>query len=199
MSPDTDSQFQPLFDRIAAGDAAARRELLAAVVPRVQHLCAKKLRLDFPAVGLQRELDSVVNEAWPRVARILEAADVPTLPDFMRLVGNRLHYVLLDFADRLRRQPRVLRLAGGEDSGASAVDPADATPPPPERASWHELLRRADGLPDLQREVFRLHHLAGYTQAEVAHALGESPKRVSRAWLAAVEALGVWLRGEPER
>lgn len=199
MSPDTESQFQPLFDRIAAGDAAARRELLAAIVPRVQRLCAKKLQLDFPAVGLRRELDSVVNEAWPRVVRVLEAIDVPTLPDFMRLVGNRLHYVLLDFANRLRRQPRVMRLVSGDDSSASAIDPPDATPPAPECASWHELLRRADELPDLQREVFRLHHLAGYTQAEVAQALGESPKRVSRAWLAAIETLGAWLRGDPAR
>jgi RNA polymerase sigma factor (sigma-70 family) len=181
----TSVELQALIDRAGTGDRAARRELLARACDRLRRLAARIFRESFPALGNRHELDSVVHEAWLRLATALEAANPPTVTDFFRLAAHKIRQVLLDMADRQRR------LANRETIGLSGVAGGcpDGTFDPARLAAWTEFHRRVDTLPADERAVFELHHYLGLPQAEVARALDLHPRKVSYLWVAATERL----------
>jgi DNA-directed RNA polymerase specialized sigma24 family protein len=69
MSPDDHStQIQRYIDRLRAGDASARDELLARASARLTRLTRKMLG-DFPGVHRWEETDDVLQEVLPAVER----------------------------------------------------------------------------------------------------------------------------------
>ena len=185
MADDTTVQLQRLIDRAGAGDRAARRELLDRACDRLRRLAAKIFHESFPALRPRHELDSVVHETWLRLAQALEAANPPTVADFFRLTAHKIRQVLLDMADRYRRQ------AAREAVGLTGVGgpPPDGTYDPARLAEWTEFHRQVEELPADQRAVFDLHHYLGLPQAEVAKLLGLHPRKVSYLWIAATDRL----------
>jgi RNA polymerase sigma factor (sigma-70 family) len=194
MTDDATVQLQGLIDRAKAGDRAARRDLLDRACGRLRRLAAKIFHQSFPALEARHELDSVVHETWLRLAQALEAASPPTVVDFFRLAAHKIRQVLLDMADRHRRQ--VAREAVGLTGVGGA--PPDGTYDPARLAEWTEFHRKVDELPADQREVFELHHYMGLPQAEVARLLDLHPRKVSYLWIEATERLAAGMMdGEP--
>jgi DNA-directed RNA polymerase specialized sigma24 family protein len=64
------TQIQRCIDRIRAGDASARDELLARATARLTRLTRKMLR-DFPDVHRWEETDDVLQNAVVRLCRVL--------------------------------------------------------------------------------------------------------------------------------
>ena len=185
MTDDATAQLQGLIDRAGAGDKAARRELLERACDRLRRLAAKIFHESFPALRTRHELDSVVHETWLRLAQAMEAANPPTVADFFRLTAHKIRQVLLDMADRHRRQA-AREAVGLTDLGGA---PPDATYDPARLAEWTEFHRRVADLPADQRAVFELHHYLGLPQAEVARLLNLHPRKVSYLWIEATERL----------
>ena len=190
MQPDATVQLQAVIDRILQGDRAARRELLDRACNRLRRLAARLLNESFPALKTRHELDSVVHETWLRLLRTLETTDPPTVADFFRLAAFKVRQVLLDLADRQRRQVsrEMLGLPGGDGSGP-ALEPAQRTHDPSRLAAWTEFHEKVQALPDEERTVFEMHFYLDLPQAEIARVLDLHPRKVSRLWVAATERL----------
>src|SRR5947209_4276468 len=147
MQPDASVQLQAVIDRILQGDRAARRELLDRACGRLRRLAARVLNESFPALRGRHELDSVVHETWIRLVRTLETTEPPTVADFFRLAAFKIRQVLMDLADRQRRQGNreLLGLAG---SAEGTPEPSQRTYDPGHLAAWTELHEKIQTLAD---------------------------------------------------
>src|SRR5262245_35144694 len=105
MDGDTTERLQSLLDRMNAGDAAARRELIGRAYDRLRLLAGAILNRSFPALRQRHDLDSVLNDSYIRLAQALESVPTPTVADFFRLAARKINHVLLDLIDRHRRHP----------------------------------------------------------------------------------------------
>src|SRR5262245_36858877 len=139
MQPDASVELQSIIDRILQGDRPARRELLDRACDRLRRLSARMLNQSFPALRQRHDLDSIVHETWLRLVRALEATEPPTVADFFRLAAFKIRQVLIDMADRHRKQlsREMLGLGGGSQSGAG-VDPSQRTYEPSALCLWTE-------------------------------------------------------------
>lgn len=188
--------IQPLLDRLRAGDASAIAGLAELTHDRLRRLVAKMLNESFPKAAARHDVDSVLNTTYVRLHDALakmaaQATSPPTPADFFRFAAFKVRQVLLDTAGQDRRVGAGrLELPGGNESGwLPPPELIDGGPGPQKLAQWREMLAQLERLPQLERDVFEMHFLMGMTQAETAEALGEEPKRVSRAWLKAAAAL----------
>ena len=173
-----------------------RGELLARAYQRLRRIAATMFHRDFPDLKDRHDLESVVDESWPRLMRALETARPPTVEDFLRLVAHKVRQVLLDMADRQRRHDARLRdgLLDAKERRVR-VEPADDSLEPGRLALLTEFHRQVENLPADQRTVFDLHYYTDLPQAEVARLLGIHPRKVSYLWVAATEQLAEWLDG----
>jgi RNA polymerase sigma factor (sigma-70 family) len=185
---DTTDHLQGLLDRLRQGDGEARRDLLTLAHDRLRRLAGAQFYRSFPDLHGRHELDSVLNESWPRLFQALEQAPPPTVEDFFRLAAHKVRQVLLDLARRQRRRDgREAQAADG------AAEPSDSTHDPARLAEWTELHERVAELPEPERLVFELRHYFGLKQVEIAAALGWHPRKVSHLWNAAAARLADWL------
>ncbi len=199
MTGDTTADLQGLIDRLRRGDDSARAELLTRAYQRLRRIAASMYHRDFPRLKDRHDLESVVDESWPRLMRALETARPPTVEDFLRLVAHKVRQVLLDMADQQRRRDDLVRdglLNAPEDPGR--IEPADNSLDPGRLALLTEFHRHVENLPEDQRTVFDLHYYTDLPQAEIARLLGLHPRKVSYLWVAATEQLAEWLDGLPE-
>jgi RNA polymerase sigma factor (sigma-70 family) len=187
---DATVKLQAVIDRMQQGDPQARRELLERAYERLRKLARRIFAESFPALRAQHELDSVVNEAWLRLVQALNKVEPPTVADFFRLAAHKIRQVLLDMADRQRRQKRrePVGLGGGGDSSPDA-DPAQQTYDPARLALWAEFHQRVADLPEQERTVFEMHYYLDLPQAEIARIQGLHPRKVSYLWVAATDRL----------
>ena len=87
MSQDDHStQIRRCIDRLRAGDATARDELLAHASHRLTRLTRKMLR-DFPRVHRWEQTDDVFQNAAVRLCRALGEVQPATVADFFRLAA----------------------------------------------------------------------------------------------------------------
>ena len=201
---ETPADYQRLLDRLRAREPGAIQELVAKAYDRLTRLAAKMMRESFPRVAEVREVDSVVNETYLRLAKALESVDLVTPADFFRFAAHKVRQTLLDMAAAARRGPETLTegavlspFGKSDDSGSGGgFDPGMSTLDPAELAVWSELHRQVDGLPEDVKNVFVQHYYLGLTQAEIAAATGEAPKTVSRLWLKATSLLAKYLPKE---
>jgi RNA polymerase sigma factor (sigma-70 family) len=200
---DTTVAYQHLLDRLRAREPGAIQELVAKAYDRLTRLAAKMMRESFPKVAAVREVDSVVNETYLRLAKALESVELATPADFFRFAAHKVRQTLLDMASASRRwaggsEPGVAPLGAAEDStgGVAGFDPGMSTLDPAQLAVWSELHRQVDTLPEDVKNVFVQHYYLGLTQAEIAAATGEPPKTVSRLWLKATSLLAKYLPRE---
>jgi RNA polymerase sigma factor (sigma-70 family) len=196
MNGDTTADLQGLIDRLRHGDDSARAELLARAYNRLRRIAASMYHRDFPRLKDRHDLESVVDESWPRLMRALETARPPTVEDFLRLVAHKVRQVLLDMADQQQRRDDWVQdglLNAPEDSGL--VEPSDHSLDPSRLALLTEFHRQVENLPEAQRTVFDLHYYTDLPQSEIARLLGLHPRKVSYLWVAATEQLAEWLDG----
>ena len=191
MNDDASIQLQGLIDRMRAGDVVARHELLERACGRLRRLAGKMLSGSFPAVSQRHELDSVVHETWLRLLQALEKTDPPTVADFFRLAAHKIRQVLLDMAERQRKQDgrEVQRTFGDSSRDSTAPEAGQYTYDPKRLALWTEFHAKVATLTDDQRAVFDMHYYLELPQAEIAGLLGLTPRQVSRLWIAATDQL----------
>ena len=157
-SIDHSTQIQRCIDRMRAGDAAAREDLLAHACDRLTRLTRKMLR-DFPGVKRWEQTDDVRQNALLRLCRALEQVQPPTAGDFFRLSAALIRRELLDLARRYcgaagrGARGRTVVGASAAPVGAAGIDSPETTHDPSRLATWtvtkspkHGLLYSCSGM-----------------------------------------------------
>src|SRR3954454_12066889 len=93
-SPDRTTQIQLRLDRLRAGDASARDELLGLACERLRRLARKMLK-GYPGVGRWEQTDDVLQNALVRLDRALKAGAPPTARGFFRVAAAQVRRELI--------------------------------------------------------------------------------------------------------
>jgi RNA polymerase sigma-70 factor (ECF subfamily) len=194
--------LQRCLDRLQAGEAAARDELLDRACGRLTHLTRRLLK-DHPSVRRWEETGDVLQNALLRLCRALQG-EVPTsVRGFFRLSATVIRRELIDLA-RHYYGPQGLGAHHAShldqdrsDAASPAQEPAERTHEPSELAMWGEFHQQVEALPEDEREVFDLLWYQGLSQGEAAELLGVSERTVQRRWQAARVAVFRALHGGP--
>lgn len=192
MSADESDTLARTVDKclaqLAAGDDSARERILEACDRRLRAL-AHRLLGGFARVRRWDDTDDVSQNAALRLYRALGDTVPRTARELMGLMALQVQRELLDLARRhggptsyAANHGTNVRLDG--DEAVFLVDEvADpSTGPDPLRGRWEAFHAAVDGLPDDEREVFRLVWYLGLEQDDVAKALDWSPRTVRRRW-----------------
>lgn len=190
MSEHTTKDLQRLIDRLGAGDTDARHELLTHAYERLRRLAGALFYRSFPDLQQRHELDSVLNDTWPRLLQALEKTRPATVADFFRLAAHKMHQVLLDMAERHRRlAQREFSFASASSAHHNVFHLSDSTDDPVVLALWTEFHQALTGLSEPERAVFEMHYYLDLPQVEIARILNVSPRKVSYLWVAATDKL----------
>jgi RNA polymerase sigma-70 factor (ECF subfamily) len=193
--------IQGWLDRLRAGDAEARAELLQCAADRLVRLARKMLR-GFPGVRRWEETDDVLQNAILRLNRALQSTAPDSARSFFNLAAVQIRRELIDLARHYEgpmgmgahHEPRV------PADGSRATMPTAALAPdtndPARLSDWTEFHRQVEHLPDEEREVFDLLWYQGLTQGEAAEVVGVSEKTINRRWMAARVRLATILAGQ---
>jgi RNA polymerase sigma-70 factor (ECF subfamily) len=184
-------QLQRWLERLRAGDASARDELLRAVGTRLEQL-ARKMLQRFPNVQRWAETNDVLQNSMLRLLRSLEKVEPSSMRDFYNLAAGLMRSELLSLA---RHFARANRHEGGP------LGEADLEPPAPaddaaELERWTRFHEACAGLPVEEREVVGLIFYHGWEQADVAQWFSVSVRTVQRRWQSAMVKLHHVLQDE---
>jgi RNA polymerase sigma factor (sigma-70 family) len=187
MSTVSTTQIRDWLNRCAAGDRAARDELLTHTRSRLVALFRKCARDRFAAVRSELETDEVINDLY---VRLLERWDGFVAPpaggsgdpvrDYFGFAARVIRDIL---CDAIRRQygrgkrPRARvnslnEVGGGAEESNPGFDPSEATNDPERNAIWSEVHQYLGALPEPLRQVVDLHYYHGLTHEEVGQVLG---------------------------
>jgi RNA polymerase sigma-70 factor (ECF subfamily) len=202
MSEHTTVLLQHCLDRLNAGDAEARQDLLTAACARLTRLARKM----FHAEGRLRqwqETGDVFQGAMLRLCRALADVTPASLREFFRLAALQVRRELIDLARHyygpagavVRHRPQSPLTVEAETPPPEAADPVDSTLEPSRLAAWGEFHERIGALPEDEREVFDLVWYQGLTHAQAAALLQLSTKTIQRRWQAACLRLHEAMQG----
>jgi RNA polymerase sigma-70 factor (ECF subfamily) len=192
--------IQHCLDRLSAGDASARAELLR--VSRERLLLLTRKMLDrFPRVRRWEESDDVLQNVLLRLDRTLEKVPLDSPRCFLALAARHIRNHLIDLyrhyygphglgAHHASPDPR--RPGGAPLDVAPAQEPHD----PAARIDPSALHKQIEALPEQEREAVDLLYFQGMSQPEAAALLGVSVRTIRRHWQAARLRLAEALRGE---
>jgi RNA polymerase sigma-70 factor (ECF subfamily) len=192
LSPQS-AELRACFERMAAGDPAAREELFRRVRGRLEELARRMLR-GFPNVRRWADSDDVLQNALVRLLRTLETIHPSSVREFLNLSALEIRRELLDLARRFAGPGKVHFAADSLDAEGSAGQPRDPVTPPEELERWTRFHEEVERLPAEEREVVGLLVYHGWTQAQAAEQLGVSDRTVRRRWESAALKLHVLLR-----
>ena len=161
---------------VASGDRDAARERYADLVAHQQR---RAVRIAYQYLRDAHDADEAVQDAFIKVFTHITSyrEDLPFEVWFTRILVNAC-------LDLRKSRSRRLRWAVPMSSTIDAppTDPATPEPTPEQRLvsqeRANEITAAVDALPDRQRTVFTLCHLAEQTTAEVSQALGLSEATV---------------------
>jgi RNA polymerase sigma-70 factor (ECF subfamily) len=197
---DSTTEIQLRLDRLRAGDASARDELLDIARVRLSRLARKMLR-DFPGVRRWEQTDDIVQNAALRLCRALKDIRPESARHFINLAAVQIRRELIDLARHYEGPEgpgrHYLSRAGLDASGTapgSPESPADSGDPA-RLASWTEFHDTVEALPAAEREVFDLLWYQGLTQREAAALLSVTERMVKRRWRSARLKLHAMLGG----
>jgi RNA polymerase sigma-70 factor (ECF subfamily) len=186
------------LDRLRCGDPAARNELIRHSRDRLRLLTRQMLR-SFPGVRRWEETSDVLQNVLLRLDRALQAVEVPSPRDFLRLATTQIRRELIDLA-RHHAGPKGLGAnlvpPGQLEPGETPPEPADCSADPDQLARWHDLHTQIADLEEEDRELFELLYYQGLTQADAATVLGVPLTTLKRHWRAARVRLMTRLGGE---
>ncbi len=183
---DAPTPIQACLDRLAAGDPAARDELIEASLDRLRGL-ARALLARYPQLRRWVGSDDVLNDAVLRLCRTLEAVPVADTAHFLALAATNIRRELLDLVRHIygprglatnHETPGADGLPHVERAAARSRDPSDV-------AVWQELQEQIGRLPDEERKVVSFRLDMGMTNAEIAAVVGVSERTVKRRYVAA--------------
>jgi RNA polymerase sigma factor (sigma-70 family) len=181
MSSDPSAVLQGLLARLAAGDQAARRELIGCAYQRLRCLARVILNESFPrlkAAPAALETTDVADEAALGMYQVLAEITPATPRDFFRLAAQRIRWLLLERAKQVDRARREL-------ADSPAPQAADRPPEEDTPGALEALYQQIEALPEKEREVVDLLYFHGLDQSEAAAILGVTERSVRRYWTAA--------------
>jgi RNA polymerase sigma-70 factor (ECF subfamily) len=188
------------MDRIRAGDAAARNELIRMAQRRLEKIASRMLK-NYPGVGRWEQTQDVLQNALVRLLRALEAVRPENTRQFYGLAAEQIRRELIDLARHysgaqgLGANIASAALVPRGDDPPSSVEPADhQTGDDLDR--WRAFHEAVETLPIEQREVFGLHYYHGWAQAAIAELFGKDERTIRRYWKAACAELKTRLQGE---
>ena len=173
------------------------------------HVIASRMLADFPAVRRWNDTGDVLQGSLVRLHRALAEVHPTSVRDLLALATTQMHRELIDLARKYagpmshaaHHDTNSFRPGGDEGAGQGLqrTDLASnmAGDDDPELERWAAFHAAVDGLPDDQREVFRLVWYFGCDQEQVAATLGCSTRTVKRHWQAARQAISAALDGAP--
>jgi RNA polymerase sigma-70 factor (ECF subfamily) len=194
---DSGASLQLWLDRLRAGDPAARNELIRHSRGRLRLLTRQMLR-HFPGVRQWEETSDVLQNVLLRLDRALQAVDVPSPRDFLRLANAQIRRELIDLS-RHHFGPEGLGanlVPPGRGRPGDTPEPEDSSADPDRLMRWHDLHCHIAGLDDEDRELFELLYYQGLKQAEAAGLLGLPLTTFKRRWRSARLRLMTRLGGE---
>ena len=177
-----------LLRRAAADDRSAIDELYEALYADVHRMARARLAANSTITLL--DTTALAHEAYLRL-RNAQRIDVGSRASFMAYMAQVLRSIIVDFARRRSAERRGGRLPHVTlDTGiAGSVSDADA-----------DVERLDDALTELERSdprlkrVVEMRYFGGMSDAEIAEALGVTPRTVGRDWARARMLLSVALR-----
>src|SRR5262249_38083799 len=194
MIPDSPSTMlmQQLVDRIRAGDAAARNELVRGYQERLCRLARKMLK-KFPHVRRWVDAEDVFQSAVLRLLRALETVRPDSTKSLFMLASTQMRRELIDLA-RHFYGPEGLganydSIVPGLRDGAAPPEPSDHAPGRDELEKWCRFHEAVERLPVEEREVVGLIYYHGWEQARVAELFQVSDRTVRRWWDSAMNRL----------
>ena len=188
-SPST-ARLEGWLQRMHAGDAAARDQLLEHVCERLRRLTRKMLK-GFPGVKRYAETDDVLQNALMRLLRALQEVRPASAREFLGLAAVQIRRELIDLARHYQgpEGPGRQRAGGlGPESSASPIGPPDPgtdTDDPALLAAWTEFHHQVEALPVEEKEIFDLLWYQGLPKAEAAALLGVTERVVRYRWQSA--------------
>jgi RNA polymerase sigma-70 factor (ECF subfamily) len=195
-SPST-ARLEGWLQRMHAGDAAARDQLLEHVCDRLRRLTRKMLK-GFPGVRRYAETDDVLQNALMRLLRALQEVRPASAREFLGLAAAQIRRELIDLA-RHFFGPQGAGAHHASQADESAADrpaePGDVTFDPSALAEWREFHEQVGRLPDDEREAVDLLFYQGLPQADAAALLHVSVRTLQRRWQGAQLKLHEALKG----
>jgi RNA polymerase sigma-70 factor (ECF subfamily) len=184
------------LDRLRAGDAAVRDDILRASRARLEQLVRRMLRRN-PALARWVEDGDVYTDAALRLLRALATTTVADTGEFMNLAAAVVRRELIDLG-------RHFYGPHGVGANHASVAPRDGGPPAPDPPApddpddldrWAALHEAVEALPAEEREAFGLTFYHDWTQQQIAELFGVSDREVRRRLRRANEAVAAALGG----
>jgi RNA polymerase sigma factor (sigma-70 family) len=186
------TQFQRLLDGWAAGDEAARTELLERAAQRLLQLTRRMFR-NYPQLRRWEETDDVFQNAILRLYRSLGDVRPDSVRGFFALAATQIRRTLIDLArhhfgpqgaaahhhSEVRPSERSDDHSGSPGR-ASDLRLAHGDEPPETLDAWARFHEAVDLLPAEERDAFSLIWYGEATQQEAAALLGVSERTVLR-------------------
>ena len=196
------TQMVQWLDRMRAGDASARDELIRGFQGRLELLARKMVGRD-QRVGRWVDAEDVLQNALLRLLRALETVRPDSTRAFFGLAAEQIRRELLDLArhyygpqgegahhESVERQP---------DESRPGPRPARPGRKPGDLERWCRFHEEVERLPVREREVVGLIHYHGWTQVQVAELFQVDVRTIRRWWDAALAKLQRVLKDDPTR
>lgn len=193
------TQLVQWVDRMRAGDASARNELIRGFQGRLELLARKMVGRD-NRVARWVDAEDVLQNALIRLLRALETVRPESTRAFFGLAAEQMRRELLDLArhyygpegegahhDSVAPQP---------DDGRPCLDPPAPDPTAGELERWTRFHEEVEHLPVREREVVGLVFYHGWTQPQIADLFQVDTRTVRRWWEAALRKLHIALADE---
>jgi RNA polymerase sigma-70 factor (ECF subfamily) len=195
-TPSLTAQLDGWWQRMQAGDASARNELLEHVCDRLRRLTRKMLK-GFPGVKRYAETDDVLQNVLLRLLRALEDVRPTSTREFLGLAAAQVRRELIDLARHFfgPQGAGAHQASSAGESTARPPEPADATFDPSALAEWREFHEQVGRLPEDEREAVDLLYYQGLAQADAAALLNVSVRTLQRRWQGAQLKLHEALKG----
>lgn len=190
LPPEIADELAKCLSRLAAGDDSARTKIIEVCHDRLRELSSRLLGR-FAQVRRWNDTGDVAQNAAIRLYRAL-GETVPDSPrGLMGLMATQIQRELIDLA---RKHAGPMSYAqnhdtnfarDGSNSGVFLVDEAAVQSESDEEIPlerWEAFHAAVEGLPEEQREVFRLAWYLGLDQNATAKTLGLSRRTVQRRW-----------------
>ncbi len=182
-----EARVQACLDRLAAGDAAAKSDLIAVAYTQFGRRAHQMLGR-FPSVRRAHDTGDVVQEACLRLVRSLDALQPENPRQLLGLAGLHIRRVLIDLYRRCHgpesyeanHATNVAR--DGDGVPRYRVDDAPALADDADQSAWERLHAAADTLDAVEQELFHMRWFLGLTHGQIATQLGCSEKTVKRDW-----------------
>jgi RNA polymerase sigma factor (TIGR02999 family) len=165
-----------LLNRMRQGDRDAGNEAAAIVYRELHRLASREMRRE--RAGHILQTTALVNEAYLRLAGPSESIEIQDRAHFFALAAKQMRRILVDHA----RSSRAARHGGG----ALAIDLDRVTLGISEESIdvllLNECMEELERVDPRAAHVVELRYFGGYTNKEVAEALGASLPTVRRDW-----------------